>query len=308
MIRHRRVLAAALAAVVLTGTAAAAQEQAGVNAALRNSVQTRPAGQQGLRPAVLRAPVRMGDYFVSGPQATLQILLRDRTTMTIGSNARVTIDRFVFRGGPAAGASVAQGAFRFASGRGAGPRGGVNTPVASIGVRGTIVEVLVGPEVAAILAGLAGLPSPDGSPDTLSLIVLRGPGANGSGLDLPGAIDVTGPGGSEVSIERAGMAVLVTDTGIYGPFPLPDALSARLAALLGPEPDNGTDTGNGDILSAALIAGEGPGFSDSLPAPGSPLQAVESTTCTVEPALGGGSPGQGDPVVIGGGCTVLRQQ
>ena len=295
--------------VLITGQAQA-QDQVGVTAAMRNTVRTQPAGQTSLRPAVLRAPVRMGDVFVSGPQSTLQILLRDRTTMTMGANARVTIDRFVFSGGRGAGgtsASVARGAFRFVSGQGSSHRGGVQTPVASIGVRGTIVDVLVGPEVADILAGLPDVPTPTGTPDTFTLIILRGPGPDGRGLDLPGAVDVTGMNGDVLSLDRPGMAMLATDKGLFGPFSVSDALSEKLGALLRTEPTGGPDTGLGDIMSAALDAGEGPSFSDGVPTPGSTLQTVESNVCTFEPAVGGSPPDQQPGGQVGGcGTTTPR--
>ena len=69
-----------------------AQDSVGVNAAIRNSVQTRSSASGPLRPAQLRAPVRLGDQFVTGPQSQVQVLLRDRSTFTVGANARMTVD------------------------------------------------------------------------------------------------------------------------------------------------------------------------------------------------------------------------
>lgn len=261
------VAVAALAGALSIVTVAQAQEAVGVNAAIRNSITTQPAGQGALRPAALRGQVRMGDVFVSGAQSQLQVLLRDQSIFTIGSNARVTIDRFVIdteRGAGGASASVARGAFRFVSGRGGARSGSVRTPVASIGVRGTIVETVVGPDALLVLEGHPGLPPFAGSPDDATLIVLRGPGPRGSGLDTPGAIDVTS-GDSNVTVERPGQALFAWNGGMFGPFALSDEASMRLGGLLRTTPTSNTDSGPGDILSAALDSGQVAFFGDGGP-------------------------------------------
>lgn len=266
MNRVHTFLSVAAAIGALAGTAQA-QEAVGVNAGIRNSVRTQPVGESALRAAVLRGQVRTGDVIVSGAQSQLQVLLRDQSIFTVGSNARVTIDRFVIntdRGAGGASASVARGAFRFVSGR-SGPRAGaVRTPVASIGVRGTIVETVVGPDALAVLEGHPGLPPFSGSPDAATLIVLRGPGPRGSGFDTPGAIDVTS-GDAAWTIERPGMAMFAWEGGTFGPFELSDEASARLGALLRAAPTSNTDSGPGDVLSAALDGGEAPFFAERAP-------------------------------------------
>lgn len=252
------IAATALACAVSAGSLAQAQEAVGVNAAIRNSIRTQPVGEAALRAAALRGQVRTGDVFVSGPQSQLQILLRDRSIFTLGSNARVTIDRFVIdteRDAGGASASVARGAFRFVSGRSGARSGAVRTPVASIGVRGTVVETVVGPDALAVLEGEAGLPPFSGSPDDATLIVLRGPGPRGSGFDTPGAIDVTN-GDTVFTLERPGLAIFAWSGGTFGPFELSDEASARLSALLRGGPTSNTDSSPDDVLSAGLDAGE----------------------------------------------------
>ena len=252
------IAATALACAVSAGSLAQAQEAVGVNAAIRNSIRTQPVGEAALRAAALRGQVRTGDVFVSGPQSQLQILLRDRSIFTLGSNARVTIDRFVIdteRDAGGASASVARGAFRFVSGRSGARSGAVRTPVASIGVRGTVVETVVGPDALAVLEGEAGLPPFSGSPDDATLIVLRGPGPRGSGFDTPGAIDVTN-GDTVFTLERPGLAMFAWSGGTFGPFELSDEASARLSALLRGGPTSNTDSSPDDVLSAGLDAGE----------------------------------------------------
>lgn len=269
MIRvHTFVAVAALAGALSIAAGVQAQEAVGVNAAIRNTVRTQPVGESALRAAALRGQVHTGDVFVSGPQSQLQVLLRDRSIFTIGSNARVTIDRFVIdtdRSAGGASASVARGAFRFVSGRGGARAGAVRTPVASIGVRGTVVETVVGPDALSVLEGEAGVPPFTGSPDDATLIVLRGPGPRGSGLDTPGAIDITS-GDSTWSLERPGMAMLAWSGGVFGPFDLSDEASARLSALLRAAPTSDTDSGPGDVVSAGVDAGETAFFGEGGPA------------------------------------------
>lgn len=276
MTQVRMLLSVAVLAGALT-CAAQAQEAVGVNAGIRNSVRTQPVGESALRAAVLRGQVRTGDVIVSGPQSQLQVLLRDQSIFTVGSNARVTIDRFVIdtdRGAGGASASVARGAFRFVSGRG-GPRAGaVRTPVASIGVRGTVVETVVGPDALFVLEGHPGLPPFAGSPDEATLIVLRGPGARGSGLDTPGAIDISS-GDDSWTLERPGGAIFTWPGGSFGPFELSDEASARLGSLLRAAPTSNTDASPGDVLSATLDAGEAPFFGERGPGPE-----------TIEPSIG----------------------
>lgn len=290
------VAATAMACAVSAGSFAEAQEAVGVNSAIRNSVRTQPVGESALRAAALRGQVRTGDVFVSGPQSQLQILLRDRSIFTLGSNARVTIDRFVIdteRTAGGASASVARGAFRFVSGRGGARSGAVRTPVASIGVRGTVVETVVGPDALAVLDGEAGLPPFSGSPDDATLIVLRGPGPQGSGFDTPGAIDVT-HGDTVHTLERPGLAIFAWSGGTFGPFELSDQASARLSALLRGGPTSNTDSRPGDVLSAGLDAGEVAIFGDR--GPNGPEAIEPSVGCEA----GGPIQSPGNPNAAGG--------
>lgn len=252
-----------LALALLIAAPSVAQNAAiGVNAAIKNQVSMKTAADPAARPAVLRESVHLGDAISSGPASALQVLLRDRSVFTVGANARMTIDRFVYDPARATGdvaASVAKGAFRFMSGRGLARGGGaaaVRTPVASIGVRGTILEGVVGEDALATAAGEAGVP-PGGDPETATLIVLRGPGRRTDGLDRPGAIDVTA-GGVTVTIDRPGYAVLVPGPGQppIGPFLLSNAAFERMSALLRGSPTGGADDGPIEVAAAGVASGE----------------------------------------------------
>ena len=234
-------MTAALAAVSLVASPVLAQANAvGINAAIRNKVEIRSAATRKVRPAVLRERVILNDEVRTGVASQLQILLLDRTTFTVGANARVAIDRFVYD--PAAnsrstGVSVTKGAFRFMSGRAAGRPSGpvsVRTPVATIGIRGTIFEGVVGEDAIRIARGEAAVGKKvKANKEEASLIVLRGPGPRTEGDTRPGAIDVT-VGGSTVTLDGPGLALFAPRNGAppIGPFRISPAGLQALQSLL----------------------------------------------------------------------------
>lgn len=299
--KNVKVLAPILAAgaFMVLAPMAQAQDSVGVNAAIRNSVQTRSGTSGALRPAQLRGQVRLGDQFVTGANSQVQVLLRDRSTFTVGSNARMTVDRFVV--GSGGGASVAQGAFRFASGR--TTRGGSNravtTPVASIGVRGTIVEGVVGPGVRDILNGQPGVPEFRGDNETAVLVILRGPAGDAHTFDTPGGIDVEG-GGKTIGLDTPGQALIITDQGVFGPFFISDAASDRIAGLLVPPPADAPDVGDsqGDF-GAAVGSDDVTTFGEIL----WPLDLTDGASePTSEPDDGGPNQGPGPGPGCGPSC------
>jgi hypothetical protein len=240
--RKAALLTGALAAAVaayLAPASANAPTQVGIAAAVLNRVTIARGGAAQMRPAVLRQQVALADRVETGARSQLQILLLDRSTFTVGANARLSIDRFVYD--PAQGrsmsASVAKGAFRFMSGRPS--RSGassITTPVASIGIRGTIVDGVVGADAITIASGECATGGARGSdPQTATLIVLRGPGANTRGNVVPGAISVSA-GGKTVALERPLQAVYVPRAGAQpiGPFAISLSGLTRLQGLIFP--------------------------------------------------------------------------
>ena len=236
------VVSLALAANLASAGAANAAT-VGINAAIRNKVMVRAVTDSAAHPAILKARVGLGDQVQTANASVLQILLLDRSNFTVGSNARVTIDRFVYdpnRSASAVGATVAKGAFRFISGRSIHNMPGqtaIRTPVASIGVRGTMVEGAVGEDAARIAAKEAGAAGGKVDPATASLIVLRGPGATTT--EPGGAIDITADG-QTIALDRPGLALFVPgpDQKPIGPFMLSDAGLLALHALLRTTPDS----------------------------------------------------------------------
>ena len=94
-------------------------------------------------PAKIGSPVHLRDELRTGPEGRLRVTFRDDTVLTLGENASIVIDRYVYDPVQNVGETLIQttkGAFLFASGRIKGLKQhkiAVATPVAEIGVRGT---------------------------------------------------------------------------------------------------------------------------------------------------------------------------
>lgn len=292
------VFAALLSLVAVPDFAAAQTEMIGVTAAIRNSVQIRRPGTPQPSRAALRQRVALNDEVQTGRDSQLQILLLDRSMFTVGSNARVRLDRFVYdarRNARSVGAAVMRGAFRFISGRpmGApGTRAVVRTPVATLAIRGTILEGVVGADAMSIAAAEAGIgPTAGGDEETATLIVLRGPGPKAGEGTRPGAIDVYA-GEAVFVLDAPSLALYLPGGGLppVGPFQISPAGLLALQQLLAPPlaPAGATfagedaaprsDGGGAGVatlgffatISAILIALVVPTFDDSADQPLSP--------------------------------------
>jgi hypothetical protein len=260
-VKGRKFVAALTSAALAAAPAAALPSPVGINAAVRNKVEIRTGGNA--RPAVVRERVLLNDEVRTGGASQLQILLLDRSTFTVGANARIAIDRFVYDPGARSrsmGVSVTRGAFRFMSGRALGKPAGpvtVRTPVASIGIRGTIFEGVVGEDAVKIAEREAAVGKHVKSKeDEASLIVLRGPGPRTQGDTIAGAIDVSA-GGSTVVLDGPDLAVYVPRAGAppIGPFQISPAGLAALQSLL--RPDFAPSGGGGSHTTRNVLIGVG---------------------------------------------------
>jgi hypothetical protein len=222
------------------GLALAAPQIVGIAAAVVNDVRIKSAAAAQARPAAIRQRVALADNVQTGARSQLQLQLLDRSVFTVGANARLTIDRFVYdsSGNGSFGATLAKGAFRFMSGRrGDGKGSSINTPAASIGIRGTIVDGVVGEEAIAIARGERAIgQNIDSDPQTASLVVLRGPGPNRQGNGAAGAISVTAAN-MTIELDRPLLAAYIPRRGAtpIGPFTISLPGLARLSGLVVPE-------------------------------------------------------------------------
>ena len=238
---RRRLFAAVLAggAVALPAGVAQAQ-QVGTSAAVRGDVTVTSRGAA--RQAAVSEAINLADRVRTLDASSLQVLLLDATTFTVAQNANLTIDRFVYDPDRSTGevaASVAKGAFRFVSGRigRANPRSAsIRTPSATIGIRGTMLEGVVGAD-AIVLAQLGGLSTAGASATGASFVVLRGPGFSRNSVDRSGAVTVSSDGGSR-TITRPNRYVFVPAPGAapLGPFELTPEQQSYLDFALRTDP------------------------------------------------------------------------
>ncbi|MBK5265020.1 MAG: FecR domain-containing protein [Alphaproteobacteria bacterium] len=211
----------------------------GITSAIVNNVTISSVKSSQPRRAVLRQRIALADRVQTGTRSQLQVLLLDKSVFTVGANARLTIDRYVYdpNGGGAFGVSVAKGAFRFMSGRpDRGSGSSINTPVAVIGIRGTIVDGVVGPEAVDIVRRERVIDENIKSdPDTASLVILRGPGERTQGNATIGAITVAA-GGKVLALDQPMLAAYVPAPGAppIGPFKISGPGLARVIALIFP--------------------------------------------------------------------------
>ena len=139
----RYVLAAGLVAAGWM-TSAAAQENIGVTAAVVNLVHGTLAEQE--RTLVIGDRLFHNEAIETEVESSTQLLFLDETTMSIGPESRLVLDTFVFDPDPNVSKvvmSATVGVFRFVSGSLASASYEIRTPVAVIGVRGTIFDLFV---------------------------------------------------------------------------------------------------------------------------------------------------------------------
>ena len=213
------IVAAAVLAVghMLVPEKALAEAKIGVSAAVRGNVFVRSGDATSQRRARVDESILLQDEVLTKQQSALQILLLDQSVFTIGENCEMIIDRFVYDPDRNAGemsGTVLKGAFRFMSGRigKANPtKANINTPAATIGIRGTMFEGVVGFD-AIKLAELLGLTTAGTDPDKAVLVILRGPGRNTNALSKNGIIRIGNSAGQK-TISSPNYAVFVPGPG-----------------------------------------------------------------------------------------------
>jgi hypothetical protein len=102
--------------------------------------------EQNQRKLVVGGDVRQDDAIEVNPDAEGQLKLEDDTKLALGPGSRLVLDTFVYDSNKKSGSiilNLAKGAFRFITGVAAKPTYVINTPNASITVRGTIFDVYI---------------------------------------------------------------------------------------------------------------------------------------------------------------------
>jgi len=87
--------------------------------------------------------VHRNEQITTKEAAQAHLRFKDETDLRLGPQASLKLDAFVYSGDAKSGMELAAGAMRFVSGT--GPKGSyrITTPVATIGLRGTTVEVTI---------------------------------------------------------------------------------------------------------------------------------------------------------------------
>lgn len=132
---------AALGLLALAWAGPASAEQVGAVRAVQTYAYGTPPQSERL-PKYPRDAVVVDEYLETVEKGAMIVRFRDDTELTLGENARVLVDRFVFDPRTSDGeqlVSITRGAFRFVSGRMRKEGITIETPVSTIGVRGTTV-------------------------------------------------------------------------------------------------------------------------------------------------------------------------
>ena len=139
---HLSIGAAVAVACALAAAAPPAEAaKIGVTAAVQNQVM----GLQGSSSESLAAgsQVFQDEVIKTGTKSMAQLLFLDQTSLSVGPQSQVTLDKFVYNPSTNAGSvvlSTTAGAFRFITGTQPSVNYKINAALATIGVRGTIVD------------------------------------------------------------------------------------------------------------------------------------------------------------------------
>lgn len=258
-------LAAAAVAAIAGGASAAAPVEVGIAAAIVGDVRLSHASAAKGNPIARNQRVAWGDVVGTGKKSLLQILLLDRSNFSIGANTRMTIDRFVYdpTQGRSLFARVFEGAFRFMSGaKNANSTASIDSPIGTIGIRGTALDGVVGEDAVAIAEQEPSVGKKVKSDKkTATLIVLRGPGQTTAGGLTVGMADVTAAGRT-VTLDQPELAAYIPRPGAppIGPFRISAGGLSQVQDLLSPSViagGGGKGSTFGKILAGAAIVGAG---------------------------------------------------
>lgn len=241
----------------------------GTSAAVTGNVYVSTGGAK--RKAQVRDAIKLDDKVLTKQDSALQVLLLDQSTFTVGQNCELTIDRFVYDPDTSSGefsARVVKGAFRFISGaigKNNPANASISTPTATIGIRGTMFEGIVGDD-AVELAQLGGLDTQGADRAGASIIILRGPGQGRNTLDRSGIIDISTNQGTQ-TIHQPNYFVFTPDTNLppTEPMPVTEQMQAYLDFFLRSKPSGPSVNPLGVEASGSQESGQG--FFE-LPQPG----------------------------------------
>ncbi|MEP1208019.1 MAG: FecR domain-containing protein [Rhizobiaceae bacterium] len=253
-------LTAATALLMMTGVGQTfAAPKIGTTSSVQGSAFVLTEGAR--RKAQVRDSIQLNDEVQTKDDSALQIMLLDQTIFTVGQNCSIIIDEFVYDPNTSVGdlsAQVLSGAFRYMTGQigRANPiNASINTPSATIGIRGTFFEGIVG-EDAVALAKLGGIDTSNADLSKASITILRGAGPGANSLDKHGSISVTSAGVTKTILEP-GYAIFSPGPGLppIGPFPMTEDMREYLDFFLRSTP-NGPSENPVEVSTGSQESGQ----------------------------------------------------
>jgi hypothetical protein len=228
--------------------------------------------------ARLQAPVHADDLIATGADGAIRVQFTDASFFSVGANAKVTIDSYVFdpeRNASKFSLGFTRGAFRFVSGAPVHAYPGqpaVKTPVAVIGIRGTGLAGVIGPEAEALYRLIDRTYVPDGGDIGNATLILL----------TAGAIDVDGSG-VRTSLDVPGQVVFFRRPGAppLRPRGFSLELIARILGLASP-PELGPEPG-GDALPSPSPTSIPTPVAQPIPTP-EPGRPLPSPSPTIAPS------------------------
>jgi hypothetical protein len=223
-------------------------------------------------PATAGAAVHQGDVVETDADGAVNIVFVDETSFAISENAKMAIDEYVFDPASQSGTtnvSVLRGMFVFTSGligRDDPDDVGINTPVGSIGIRGTTIAGNLNTGEITVVEGAIVLRTPSGQEITLATQFETGRFVNG-GVEMAGVVDagtISQTFGSMGTVIPAFFSAIGVET-----TPGEDAPGADAR---GEEAQGEDGAAEGEAPTDAAPAGES-GTEDQSAAPPQPLNA-----------------------------------
>jgi len=188
--------------------------------------------------------VRFQELISTASHSAAAIALVDGTELAMGENARVRLDEFVLSDGPEAKLSLrlGLGALRFVTGAMPKPAYRINTPTASLTVRGTTFNLAVGADGAAYVAVESGAVTvATASGQSVDVAAGQSLSVNAAGIaDLPRPTALTPAGALPGMIADMDLTLAEHIAGL-DPVDLPDL------AVLGPSRSLARDLGSRDL-------------------------------------------------------------
>jgi hypothetical protein len=178
---------------------ASAQTRVGQAAVIKNQVH-RVTGSATSQISVGDSVLR-DEVVRTGLDSAARLVMADSTNLSLGPNASITLDRTVFNDEHSyreIAIRLATGAFRFVTGHSAKSAYKITTPLATIGVRGTILDVLS----QRVLANGQVTPPTLGLPSNKIIVVLQ-----------EGASTICTFGGQCVELTERGQTAIITSSG-----------------------------------------------------------------------------------------------